>query len=262
MSIYDGPERRVAERRVCDVPIAHPDRRRASRRQACAIAVATTACLAASVPAHAQIYSWRDANGNLVLSDRALNAEATTYAVPSAPEVRVTRPAPPADRILPYDRLISEHAASQGIRADLVRAVIQVESNFNPLARSSKGALGLMQLMPATAAALGVSNPFNAVENIRAGVAYLRQLLDRYNNNEELALAAYNAGPTAVDRHGAKVPPYRETRQYVNRILTKTGGSVRASAVIYKTIEMVEGRPVPRFSETKPANGPYEIVAR
>ena len=75
-----------------------------------------------------------------------------------------------------------------------------------------------MQLMPATVQQFGVRNPFNPVENIRAGVAYLRELLDRYENNEELALAAYNAGPGAVDKHGQTVPPYRETRNYVAQI--------------------------------------------
>ena len=116
--------------------------------------------------------------------------------------------------------------ASSGIRPDLVRAVIQVESAFNPRAVSPKGAMGLMQLMPATAKQFGVIDPFNPAENIRAGVSYLRQLLDRYDHDEQLALAAYNAGPGAVDKYGSKVPPYKETQNYVLKI-TGIQGNVR-----------------------------------
>jgi soluble lytic murein transglycosylase-like protein len=236
------------------------DRRRGDRRAAATVAGLALTLLTVSRPVHAQIYSWRDANGTLVLSDRPLGKDAQTFAVPRATQVRTTRPAPAARRTDDYDRLIDEHAASRGVRPELVRAVIQVESNYNPRARSPKGALGLMQLMPATASALGVLDPFNVVENIRGGVAYLRQLLDKYQNNEELALAAYNAGPEAVARHGTKVPPYRETQQYVKKILAKTP-MPPPPAVIYKTTEIIDGRVVPRFSERKPASGPYEIVA-
>ena len=123
-----------------------------------------------------------------------------------------------SDRVQMYEGLISEHARLNDIRPDLVRAVVQVESAYNPYARSPKGAAGLMQLMPATAQRFGVKNAFNPEENVRAGVAYLRQLLDRYENNEELALAAYNAGPKAVDKYGEKVPPYAETKNYVFKI--------------------------------------------
>src|SRR5438309_9575512 len=155
---------------------------------------ATAVLLALAAPAHAQIYSWRDTNGNLVLSNRRLAEDVRTYAVPKSTSVMVTRPAVLA-RNRRYDDLIVEHARLNSVRTDLVRAVVQVESAFNPYARSAKGALGLMQLMPATIRQFGVSNPFDPMENIRAGVAYLRQLLDRYANNEALALAAYNAGP-------------------------------------------------------------------
>jgi soluble lytic murein transglycosylase-like protein len=216
--------------------------------------------LSVASPSAAQIYSWRDAKGQLVLSDRPLDPSARTFAIPKAPGVRVTRPVPTAPPRA-YDALIDEQAAAQGVRADLVRAVIQVESAFNPSARSVKGALGLMQLMPGTALEHGVGNPFNPAENIRGGVAYLRKLLDRYENNEELALAAYNAGPSAVDRHGSRVPPYRETRQYVQKIRGKTSVSDTARPrTIYKTTEIVDGKPVPRYSDTKPASGPFEVV--
>jgi soluble lytic murein transglycosylase-like protein len=216
-----------------------------------------------ALPAHAQIYSWRDANGNLVLSDKK-PADATvlkTYTVPQAETVRATRYAR-TDRSGGYDDLISENAMLHGVRADLVRAVMQVESAFNPYARSPKGALGLMQLMPATIRQFGVRNPFNPTENIRAGVAYLRQLLDRYQNDEQLALAAYNAGPGAVDKHGQNVPPYRETRNYVKQIGRMAGRSVeiRSENRIYKVTEMIDGRPVIRYTDKKPATGTYAVV--
>ena len=213
-------------------------------------------------PASAQIYSWRDANGNHVLSYRPRPGASPVraYAVPQAKKVRTTRFVA-AERGRLYDDLIREHAHVNGVRADLVRAVVQVESAFDPYARSRKGALGLMQLMPATIRQFGVRNPFNPVENVRAGVAYLRRLLDRYQNNEELALAAYNAGPEAVDKHGQNVPPYRETRNYVAQINQISAGTVEMrSSRIYRVEEIIEGRPVARYTDKKPSAGPYEVA--
>lgn len=209
----------------------------------------------AAVPAHAQIFTWRDANGNLVLSDRPhAGAELTTFAVPKAESVRVTRDV--SDRADQYEDLIVGHATLNNIRPDLVRAVIQVESGFNPRAVSPKGALGLMQLMPATARLLRVRNAFDPEENIRGGVQYLRQLLDRYEGDEQLALAAYNAGPLAVDRHGQAVPPYRETQQYVSKISGIAGKSSRRAKApgtqIYRVVEVVDGREVVRYTDKKP----------
>jgi soluble lytic murein transglycosylase-like protein len=213
-------------------------------------------CLA--VPARAQIYSWRDANGNLVLSNRrpdsALSASPKSYAVPKAEHVRATRYAA-AERGRQYDDIITEHARRNGVRSDLVRAVMQVESAFNPYARSSKGAMGLMQLMPATMRQYGVRNAFNPSENVRAGVAYLRDLLDRYSNNEQLALAAYNAGPGAVDKHGQVVPPYPETRNYVAQVYKMAGAGRRVEDrgnQIFKVTEIIDGREVVRYTDKKP----------
>ena len=220
-------------------------------------------CLGIAAPAHAQIYSWKDANGNLVLSNTrpAGTIQLASYAVPKTEGLRTTRSGVP-ERARAYEDLISEHSRTHGVRADLVRAVMQVESGFNPYARSPKGAMGLMQLMPATARQFGVRNAFNPGENVRAGVAYLRELLDRYQNNEELALAAYNAGPAAVDKHGQTVPPYRETRSYVAQINKMAARPIQGPGrSIYKVTETAsDGRPVVRYTDKKPAIGSFELL--
>ena len=113
---------------------------------------------------------------------------------------------------------IAWYGKQQRIDPNLIRAVIMAESGFNPLARSRTGAMGLMQLMPKTAASLKVGDPYNPVENIRGGARHLRYLLDRFKGELPLALAAYNAGEAPVKRH-KKVPPYRETRRYVKKVL-------------------------------------------
>lgn len=118
-----------------------------------------------------------------------------------------------------FDDLIRAAAAREGVDAGLVRAVVQAESNFDPNAVSSAGAKGLMQLMDGTARELGVTNTLDPVQNVVGGTRYLKQMLTRYGGDVRSALAAYNAGPGAVDAHGG-VPPYRETQAYVSRILT------------------------------------------
>jgi soluble lytic murein transglycosylase-like protein len=207
--------------------------------------------IGAPAQADAQIYSWRDAEGMLNVSDRPqTGVSVKTYAVPQAPTVRTTRLVG-VNLAQKYDDLIVEHARQHSVRPDLVRAVVQVESAYNPNARSPKGAMGLMQLMPATALELGVRNPYDPAENVRGGVRYLRRLLDRYDNNEELALAAYNAGPKAVDRYGETIPPFRETRNYVSRVnrLANVPARVR-STTIYSSLEFTaEGQVVPRYSD-------------
>jgi soluble lytic murein transglycosylase-like protein len=231
--------------------------------------IALSATLLAPAHASAQIYMWKDANGSLVLSDRTINAPTDVYMVEGAPTIRTTRPDQNVtrrdDRGAEYDSLVIEHATRQALRPELVRAVIQVESGFDPRARSAKGAMGLMQLMPATAIELGVRDAYDPAENIRGGTRYLRQLLDRYDGDERLALAAYNAGSGAVDRYGRQVPRYRETQQYVERVhsvAAKRPASALAkpAQIVYKTIEILDGRAVPRYTTARPALGTYEIV--
>lgn len=134
-------------------------------------------------------------------------------AVPGAPAVS---PRPVASHL---DSLIEQTAERHAVDPNLVRAVIQAESNFNPQARSYKGAMGLMQLIPGTARRFGVRDAYDPVENVDGGVRYLKFLLEMFRGDVSLSVAAYNAGEAAVARHGG-VPPFRETRDYVRRIST------------------------------------------
>jgi len=129
-------------------------------------------------------------------------------------------PLPSTAAVLPYGEIIESMAEAHGVPARLVRAVIKVESDYQERARSRKGAMGLMQLMPETAKRFAVADPYNPRQNIEGGIKYLKTLLDRFPT--VLALAAYNAGEAAVDRFGG-IPPYAETRSYVARILRNLG---------------------------------------
>jgi soluble lytic murein transglycosylase-like protein len=223
------------------------------------IAVLAAACWPAA--ASAQIYSWRDANGMLVLSDqRPAAREVRTFPVPGTRAVRSTRTvARPASHQI--DAIIERNARAHDLRPELVRAVIQTESAFNPVALSPKGAMGLMQLMPGTAEAYGVTDPYDPEENVRGGTAYLKDLLDRYQGSEELALAAYNAGPGTVDRFGQTVPPFPETRDYLARVRRATSVGVVSRTRIYKTTVMVNGRAVVKYTNVKPKSSASEILA-
>lgn len=116
--------------------------------------------------------------------------------------------------------LIDKYSIEAGLDTDFVKAVINQESGFNPNATSKCGAMGLMQLMPGTAQGLGVTNAYDPEQNIQGGTKYLKGLLDRFDNNKSLALAAYNAGPNAVKKYGG-IPPYQETQNYVKSVLSK-----------------------------------------
>jgi soluble lytic murein transglycosylase-like protein len=143
-------------------------------------------------------------------------------------------------------------AGEQSLPPELIHSVIQVESNYNPYAVSPKGALGLMQLIPATARRFGVADAFDPVENIRGGAAYLKYLLGLYGGNYALALAAYNAGEGAVARYGA-VPPFEETRKYVKLVANRLAGQALPPAA--PSVPAPEVKPV----AAAPA-GPSHIV--
>jgi soluble lytic murein transglycosylase-like protein len=226
--------------------------------------VAAVICALTPSVAHAQLYSWKDASGRLIISDRPQDPSAKTYQVFGSSvggPYAATKPASPA--AAQYEPLIAEHAAANALNPDFVRAVIQAESAFNPRARSVKGAMGLMQLMPETAAEYRVANAYDPRENIRAGVAYLKTLMTRYDNDVSLALAAYNAGPRAVDRYGRTVPPYKETRTYVARIKkdTEAARAAVSPTAVYKTVRVVDGREVVSYSN-KPSPGAVQIAPR
>ena len=170
-----------------------------------------------------KIYLYRQSNGVRVYTDRKPEDVAyqiiEKYGRPTATAscMGLTSTAM-AEREASYGPLIRKHALAQGISAGLVRAVMRVESCFDRRAVSKVGARGLMQLMPATAADMGVSDSFDADQNIGGGTKYLKMMLDRFRQDNSLALAAYNAGPGAVDKHGG-IPPFVETQKYVRRVL-------------------------------------------
>lgn len=202
--IRHGDERRNGERRAIPRPAA--DRRRGGRRRATLRSLLFSA-LTLGFPHH-------------------LNP--AVLALPLKPLLRVVgRPVPKVttsidsyEAVPPwraYNDLIDKAAKRYDVDPALIRSVMQTESAFNPIAVSSAGAMGLMQLMPELAAEFGVTDPFDPEQNIMAGTRYLRQLLKMHDGNVRLAVASYNAGPGAVARYGA-IPPFAETREYVKRV--------------------------------------------
>jgi len=158
--------------------------------------------------ADADIYRYVDASGRVHFTDTPTHGRYDMYMKEKAPVKASNRS---------YLDIIRRHATSYQLEEALVKAVIKVESNYQPRIVSRKGAQGLMQLIPETAKDLKVSNPFDPYENIRGGSEYLRMMLDLFDNDVELALAAYNSGPGTVKRYGG-IPPYDETQNYVKKV--------------------------------------------
>jgi hypothetical protein len=167
------------------------------------------------------LYSYLDENGDRVFTNIPPVSQAydlkITGSLPSPP-----LPQDPAPKSGRFDPIIEKYARNYQLDPSLIRSIIATESGFNPKATSPKGARGLMQLMPATAARLGVENSFDPEQNIRGGVKHFRSLLDTFNNNLTLSLAAYNAGENLVQRLG-KVPEIKETRDYVKSVKRRYG---------------------------------------
>jgi len=171
-------------------------------------------------PGRAEVFQWADEQGNLHFTDAPSDDRFRPLAGPpprNSGTMAAASQNEPSLADASIESLISKISGQHGLDPDLVRAVIRVESNYDPRAVSRRGAQGLMQLMPETANRFRVLDPFNAEQNIRAGAQYLKYLLQRFQGNLKLALAAYNAGENSVDRHGG-VPPYRETTSYLEKI--------------------------------------------
>ena len=221
----------------------------------------------------AQIYAYKNKKGSNVFTNIPSRADArvvrATSASQAARQVNL-------QNFLTYAPLVEEISTQQQVDPKLVHAVIQVESDYNPRSLSPKGAKGLMQLMPETAARYGLSNIWDPRQNIRAGVKHLKYLLELYQNDLPLALSAYNAGANAVDRYGG-IPPYQETRNYVRKVTslyqsagsfpsatsstassgTGAGDRSPAQMTIYKYRDS-QGRLC--YSSVMPKSKPYQVI--
>jgi len=204
----------------------------------CAIA-ATALCTAAICSASPPIYRYVDAAGIVHFTDVP---DSRRYELVELTPTGLTRSGDHYDpallaRATKYDSIIEVAAESAGVEPNLLRAVIVVESGFNSRAVSKRGAVGLMQLMPATAARFGVSNRYDPRQNVRGGALYLGFLINRFDKNVRLALAAFNAGEDAVDRNAGQIPPFSETLEYVPKVMS-----------IYRTLTE-DGKPHTRTNE-------------
>ena len=167
----------------------------------------------AGLTAHADIYRYIDENGVMHFTNTPTSSD-HEYKLFLREKTAVTKRYSPQK----YDKIIAEASRQYGVSVPLIKAIIKAESDFNPKAVSRKGAKGLMQIMPENFKPLGIEDPFDPSQNIHAGARYFKQMYDRFNGKLALSLAAYNAGPNAVERYKT-IPPYEETEEYVRRVL-------------------------------------------
>ena len=170
--------------------------------------------IAAVSSVHADIFMYIDENGVTHFTNAPTSNE-YEYKVYIKERIAVSRNFHATNK---YDNFITDAAEQTGVDSRLLKAMIKAESDFDPRAVSRKGAMGLMQIMPENFKMLDLQNPFDPWQNIRAGAQYFQKLYERFNGKLALSLAAYNAGPTAVDRY-KRIPPYQETEEYVRRVL-------------------------------------------
>jgi hypothetical protein len=236
--------------------------------------IVTLAAFLASlaVTAEADIYQFIDESGVVHFTNvpsgqvkKTTKVHAETRGPASSPVA--ARPAPMStgsqrtdDIPVSYVNIINSACERYGVDPSLVHAIVKVESDFNPFAISRKGAMGLMQLMPQTASTMNVRNSFSPHENIEGGVKYLRYLLDRYEGNLSLSLAAYNSGETSVKKWGT-IPPYKETQDYVKKIMQIYNGTGRTFAPRY-TIYVGTGADGTILLTDNPSNHPDKKLHR
>lgn len=186
------------------------------------------ACFLISKLCYGQIYAYVDSSGKLIVSDKKENSRfkkfdplnhrgeiRTEVRTEKNPKIVAVK-----DNTQKFNRIINAIAAEVGISEHLLHAVIQVESAYNPNATSPKGAMGLMQLIPATAERFGADQAYDPESNVRCGARFLKYLLKQFDHNLQLALAAYNAGEGAVKKYNNTIPAYAETQDYVSRVIT------------------------------------------
>ena len=173
------------------------------------------ACCLFTLPLHADIYMFVDQNGVTHFTNVPTSSD-SEYRVYIKEKKRYEHARYAEKQFDPY---IREAAELNGVSYPLLKAIIKAESDFNPRAVSKKGALGLRQLMPENVRRMNISDPFDPRENINGGARYFRKMLDRFKGKLSLSLAAYNAGPTTVERYDNRIPPYRETENYVEKVL-------------------------------------------